>query len=311
MNNRKYLLILGLISTTYSPTAKADLIQCIACPAGTYGINGECKNCAEGYYSDTMASTSCKKCNAGTYSNEGKSCEPCPIGYKCPDGKKIQCEAGTVSITTKNTSCSLCPEGSYAIADRTYCGNKWSIYKEYKTAGTYTETLPAGMYKIEISGAGASGGNTAYFYSSDLWKNNGDGGHGCNGELKTYYLQHTTSSTYTIKVGAGGQYKSAGNDSYIQNTLNIYKALGGEYTNNHAYVSGCCSSKNGKSCYCNYTRCGASGGDIKKGKNKEVLSGNPGGDGWVVIYKADDSCYNQPNGTGCISSSGGCGGGCS
>ncbi|MDE6224353.1 MAG: hypothetical protein K2M23_02645, partial [Alphaproteobacteria bacterium] len=71
MNNRKYLLILGLISTAYIPNAKADLVQCLACSAGTYGKNGKCIKCEKGYYSDTLASTSCKKCNAGTYSNSG------------------------------------------------------------------------------------------------------------------------------------------------------------------------------------------------------------------------------------------------
>lgn len=131
MNNRKYLLILGLISTAYIPNAKADLVQCLACSAGTYGKNGKCIKCEKGYYSDNTASTSCKKCNAGTYSStEGasscstctkgtysydgaSSCTTCPAGSYCFNGIKQTCEPGTYS-SSGASSCSLCPNGQYS-----------------------------------------------------------------------------------------------------------------------------------------------------------------------------------------------------
>lgn len=331
MNNRKYLLILGLISTAYIPNAKADLVQCLACSAGTYGKNGKCIKCEEGYYSDNTASTSCKKCNAGTYSNSGDtSCTDCPTGYKCPDGKKIQCEEGTVSKTTGGKRCSACKDREYAIKDRTYCGNKWIEYKSYKTAGTYTETLPAGIYMISMSGGGGGGGGGA----TCTW-GTGRGGEGGHGEHVYKDIVSTYSISLSITIGKGGDAGSGGskcktgNDgkdgqaSIIKtNNNNTIPIRNGSTITNVSSIS-VTGGGGGKKAYVDSNATGHSGSKGTEGTSLgsdggeggwATGNGESGSDGYVIIYKADDNCYSKPNGTGCTSSTstgGYYGGGCS
>ncbi len=73
MKLNKTLGILSTLSLGIIPTlTKADLFQCLACPAGTYsdGTKSSCTKCDYGTYSH-MGATTCTKCPSGQVSNQG------------------------------------------------------------------------------------------------------------------------------------------------------------------------------------------------------------------------------------------------
>lgn len=67
---------------------------------------------------------------------------------------------------------------------------------EYRTPGTYTINIPAGVprAKTQIAGGGGGGGGGMY---------NGTGGNGGNGELLKQTIK-VTATNYSVVVGAGG-----------------------------------------------------------------------------------------------------------
>ena len=123
-----------------------------------------------------------------------------------------------------------------AIAERS-AGAPWlngiGALETFDTPGTYTWTVPVGVYRAEfvIAGGGqagdnslstgASGGNSsvsgvgtaqggAPIFSSVNGITAGNGGRGTTGmpgkpgELKTFVVNVTPAATYTVTIGAGG-----------------------------------------------------------------------------------------------------------
>ena len=107
----------------------------------------------------------------------------------------------------------LCtPSDSRATAGRVkeHTGTIWAIatsgtpaYKKvnYSTPGSYTFTVPAGVTKlrVEVAGAGGSGGTSGY--GDDGWSHGGKGG---NGAKVNSTFNVTPNSTISVIVGAGG-----------------------------------------------------------------------------------------------------------
>ena len=99
---------------------------CTDCALGMYSIvdpvffgkkgNLKCENCLGGKTTDAEGSskiTDCKACEAGRYSDPGKSCKACPAGWEGTDLKRycIECTAGKFQNT--ETICEDCPINTY------------------------------------------------------------------------------------------------------------------------------------------------------------------------------------------------------
>lgn len=80
---------------------------------------------------------------------------------------------------------------------------------EYRTPGTYTINIPAGVSraKAQIAGGGGGGGGGMY---------NGTGGSGGNGELLEQTI-NVTATNYSAVVGSGGAGGSGGRGNMEQN----------------------------------------------------------------------------------------------
>lgn len=124
--------------------------QCITCPDGQYGEDGECKVCPAGYYctggqkltcpvgtctatsrgvcTRNTGATQCVTCPDGQYGEDGE-CKVCPAGYYCTGGLQHTCEAGQCTSINGNsctggagaTQCINCPSNTYSNGDRTAC----------------------------------------------------------------------------------------------------------------------------------------------------------------------------------------------
>lgn len=78
-------------------------------------------NTSAGTYADTVGTTSCVSCPAGTYSTTKLSdsvsnCLPCPIGFFSFGGAIActKCQNGSITESIGASICSLCPSGTYA-----------------------------------------------------------------------------------------------------------------------------------------------------------------------------------------------------
>lgn len=147
---------------------------------------------------------------------------------------------------------------------------------EYRTPGTYTITIPAGVTAIQAEIAGAGGGG-----AGNNWVNDAPmelGGNGGSGALITQKIAVTPLSTLTIIVGAGGAGGSywgrpggAGGSSSI---VNFITARGGG--------GGLKDNKNGTS----YGNGGAGGlGGKRTDWGEDGKAGSPG---WVIIEYGGD-----------------------
>lgn len=147
---------------------------------------------------------------------------------------------------------------------------------EYRTPGTYTITIPAGVTAIQGEIAGAGGGGAGNNWVNDApMELGGDGG---SGELITQKIAVTPLSTLTIIVGAGGAggnfWGRPGGEGGSSSIVNFITARGGG--------GGLKDKKNGTS-YGN----GGSGG--LGGKRTDWgEDGKAGSPGWVIIEYGGD-----------------------
>ena len=173
MKLNKTLGILSTLSLGIIPTlTKADLFQCIACPAGTYG-NG--------------TSTSCTPCKIGTYAPSGSSsCKACPTG-------QYQNETG-------QGSCKACPTGQIVNASKTGCINIGDLTLDNFTqiasgtagsASCPTGTLQPGWYLVRLRGGQGGAGYTA----------------GANGAIlqNAFFIPSTEKVEVLVMVVVGGE----------------------------------------------------------------------------------------------------------
>ena len=84
-------------------TSNPTRTTCVACPDGTEGINGICRDCDKGYYSSSETKLQCLRCRDGTYTAKVASVQ-CVKCNACPDGYYRR----NCSISTGGGTCSLC-----------------------------------------------------------------------------------------------------------------------------------------------------------------------------------------------------------
>ncbi len=104
---------------------RCDVDFCTGCAKG-YGIaasdrskNMPCKECLEGYYSDTVKDETCKACSRGFFQPERRKtnisdCKRCTPGHKCPNpgmGQEENCGAGYYQPNYEQIKCLKCSSG--------------------------------------------------------------------------------------------------------------------------------------------------------------------------------------------------------
>lgn len=165
---------------------------------------------------------------------------------------------------------------------------KSSLINSYTSAGDGSGTFSsAGLYKVEVAGAG--GGGAGGNYCNGVW--GGDGADGGDGDLVINYIYLSKSSDYNYTVGAGGDKgcgsgcdkrgsygKKGGTSSFSVGTYKI-NALGGDgaISATSGYGS---DSKNGKDGADAGNGKGGSGGDGENGNH----CGDSGSTGWIKVY---------------------------
>ena len=138
-------LLAALLACSVNHTS-GQIISCSDCPAGTYRIASggqglaSCTQCASGYYSTAVASTtdSCQLCPAGggTAGTTDAPGSGLLTDCKCP---------ADYELDTVNTECDACPNGEHSNAGGTCSPCQQGYYSDGNdpgsciicTAGTY------------------------------------------------------------------------------------------------------------------------------------------------------------------------------
>lgn len=189
----------------------------------------------------------------------------------------VTCYVAIGDTTNSRATVGLVKKSSTSVDQAILDSGKLPYNKiEYRTPGTYTITILAGVTAIQAEVAGAGGGG-----AGNNWVNDAPmelGGNGGSGELITQKIAVTPLSTLTIIVGAGGAGGSywgrpggAGGSSSIVNFITARGGGGGVRDN-----------KNGTS----YGNGGAGGLGGKRTNWAE--DGKAGSPGWVIIEYGGD-----------------------
>lgn len=148
---------------------------------------------------------------------------------------------------------------------------------EYRTPGTYTVTLPAGVITVKVTVAGAGGGGGGGYYRRSQY--NGTkiytGGNGGRGALITQLVNNVSSGTYSLHVGAGG----TGGSGVDGNSGNI----GGSSYAFNVIANGGTGGANNLAHGTSYGN-GGVGGMGGTGRD----AGSAGSTGWVIIEYGGD-----------------------
>lgn len=157
---------------------------------------------------------------------------------------------------------------------------------EYRTPGTYTINIPAGVSraKAQIAGGGGGGGGGMY---------NGTGGSGGNGELLEQTI-NVTATNYSAVVGSGGAGGSGGRGNMEQNA-----AQNGSDGNASSVFGISARGGGGGICAVFGTNgsagtgygSGGAGGEGGSSTNNILGTGGTGGtgsNGWVIIEYGGD-----------------------
>ena len=98
----------------------------------------------------------------------------------------------------------------------------------FDSAGTYTWTVPDGVYKIKVEMWGAGGGG-AYYSGSNEYCGGGGGGYGL------VVIDVTPGQVCAITVGAGGDVGEDGGDTYVVCGSANYISHGGRGASTDSY----------------------------------------------------------------------------
>jgi hypothetical protein len=174
--------------------------------------------------------------------------------------------------------------------------DEWTLVYENHTPGSYSESFGWGRYKVELSGAGGSGGASSSAHSSSYnYANNG-----ASGKLFTAIVEVFYDETKTISgvIGSGGKSSTARGYDFQTGSYSV-GAAGTGATNG---VRGAGEVKN-------YTRpgdptsssaaAGGSGGGSTSAVGIGTAAGGAGGD-----CRARNSGNQNANGTGGAGGSG-------
>ncbi len=114
----------------------------------------------------------------------------------------------TVDFSSSATSGNLTVQGTGSGCSGTVSSAFAISVSSYSSSGTYTFTVPAGIYCIQVEawGGGGRGGNTS-----------GDGaaGGGGGGAYSRSIVTVTPGSSYTVNIGQGSSSTSAGGDTWF------------------------------------------------------------------------------------------------
>lgn len=140
----------------------------ICCAPGFESVNGFCKPCSEGYFSDAELSTVCMPCLPGTSpSKDSTSCIRCEAGFFSRNGTRcVQCPEGHFSNAEQSTVCKPCSLGTSPSNDSTRCDRCEAGF--FSRNGTKCVQCPNGSYssKEEFQCTTCSAGTA----SSKDWK---------------------------------------------------------------------------------------------------------------------------------------------
>lgn len=129
-NVKSYLDYEGIVKKECQCSEKLSSGVCDC--TGKYITNGQFETCADGYASSNQCSSTCEKCNPGT--------------YMLPDRSKCElCELGKVSGTFRSTGCDTCPVGYGPHRSRTLCIPCQPGYYS-KGEATLCEACPSGWF---------------------------------------------------------------------------------------------------------------------------------------------------------------------
>lgn len=158
---------------------------------------------------------------------------------------------------------------------------------EYRNAGTYTWTAPAGVTKVRVTVAGGGGGGaySVYFYNPKLHVNHNGG----KGASVTQTVSVTPKNTYTISVGSGG--------ACVKDNGNSTKDIELQAGNGNASSAFNISARGGGGAYLFIPKISGfsdrghdgtsygSGGEGGKAwyNNTKSYGADNGGTGWVII----------------------------
>ncbi len=215
----------------------------------------ECIECAQGYYTDTIASPVCIKSTAkgcATYENTGNSCKTCSdSSHTVVDGN---CVGEVPDYQLLNSSGSDITTTSTKL-DYTKGDPYW--YITIKASGTFTFlSLPSNVIDVFMVGGGAGG-------QTYVWDNCSEGasGGGSYNILKNVVVQ--TDIPYAVTIGAGGSASCPRPNGGTTSIFGTY-TYGGVNTGSHAV------------CPFNDATCSMKYGQVGSSSNQIANSGNGG-----------------------------------
>jgi len=105
------------MGTTNMREGATSRAECLSCPEGTFGFDTSrsCERCPKGTITATSGSSSCVKCDPGTYPNPAATaCLACPLGtYNSGTWEScLPCQPGTFANVTGSASCRSCAPGT-------------------------------------------------------------------------------------------------------------------------------------------------------------------------------------------------------
>lgn len=248
---------------------------------------------------------------AVSYATVSNTADSNQVLYK---GSMLVSTAGTIGIqwaqNTSNGSATTLRAGSYiTLTPIGNSANAAAVTRLYTTAGSFTETIPAGVSTCVIEVFGAGGGGGAKFTSSGNTSGGGGGGSGAYSRTSVA-VGGSAGLTMLLTVGAGAQGLNGG-PSFVQSgSFGLTTLTGGGgilggsapslATGGTGGAGGTASggtavntSGNAGSAGANSAGGGA-GGAGGPGVSGLNAGGNPGGNGGGILT-------NQAGGTGVIS----------
>ena len=128
----------------------------------------------------------------------------------------------TVDFSSSATSGDLTVQGTGSGCSGTVSSAFAISVSSYSSSGTYTFTVPAGIYCIQVEAWGGGGRGGARTSSSNYVALAGGGG----GAYSSSILSVTPGATYTVTIGAGSSSTTSGGDSWF-GTTSLLLAKGG------------------------------------------------------------------------------------
>ena len=173
---------------------------------------------------------------------------------------------------------------------------EWTLVEQITTPGSYSTTLGWGRYKIELSGAGGSGGASSSAHSS--WRNYAN--NGAAGKLFSAIIEVALGDTRTISgiIGSGGKSSTARGYDNAAGSYSV-GAVGTGATNGTKGTGQVANNETQHHTTTSAAAAGGSGGGSTSAVGIGTAAGGAGGD-----CRAENSYDKLANGTGGTGGSG-------